>query len=127
MKLEYRMRGGFTLIEVMIALVILTGSLLGMGAFMARFAHGTATSAAISLASDLAVARIETVKGSGDYAGLEDDFEGTSTSPDHPTFTIATDVTRTKNKSADYTAVTVTVSAPVLDEAVKKTTIISAP
>lgn len=119
-------REGFTLIEVMIALVILTGALLSMGAFMARFAHSTTTNAAASLASDLAVARIETIKGSGDYAALEDDYEGTTTSPEHPTYTIATDIERVKSKVDDYTAVTVTVTAPVLDRAVKKSTVISA-
>ena len=119
-------RSGFTLIEVMIALVILTGALLSMGAFMSNFAHSTATSAAASLASDLAVARLETVKGSGDYAALAGDYEGTTTSPDHPRYSIATEIARVKNKSDDYTAVTVTVTGPALERAVKKTTIIGA-
>lgn len=119
-------REGFTLIEVMIALVILTGALLSMGAFMTKFAHSTTTSTAASFASDLAVARIETIKGSGDYAALEDDYEGTSTSPDHPGYSIATDVARVKNSLDDYTAITVTVTAPGLERAVKKSTVISA-
>lgn len=118
-------RDGFTLIEVMIALVILTGALLSMGAFMTSFAHSTTTGTAASLASDLAVARLETVKGSGDYAALEDDYEGATTSPDHPGYTITTEVARVKNETDDYTAVTVTVTAPALERAVKKTTIIS--
>jgi prepilin-type N-terminal cleavage/methylation domain-containing protein len=117
---------GFTLIEVMIALVILTGALLSMGAFMTKFAHSTTTSTAASLASDLAVARIETIKGSGDYAALEDDYEGTTTSPYHPGYSIVTEVERVKNKVDDYTAVTVTVTAPALERAVKKSTVISA-
>jgi prepilin-type N-terminal cleavage/methylation domain-containing protein len=119
-------RDGFTLIEVMIALVILTGALLGMGAFMTQFAHSTTVSAAASQASDLAVARIETIKGSGDYSGLEDDYEGTTTSSDHPGYSIATEVERVKDSSNDYTIVTATVTAPALDQAVSKSTIISA-
>jgi prepilin-type N-terminal cleavage/methylation domain-containing protein len=126
MKARTSTRDGFTLIEVMIALVILTGALLGMGAFMTQFAHGTTVSAAASQASDLAVARIETIKGSGDYAGLEDDYEGATTSPDHPGYSIATDVERVKDASNDYTIVTATVTAPALDRAVTKSTIISA-
>ncbi len=119
-------REGFTLIEVMIALVILTGALLSMGAFMTKFAHSTTTSTAASFASDLAVARIETIKGSGDYGALEDDYEGTTSSPDHPGYSIATDIERVKNSLDDYTAVTVTVTAPGLERAVKKSTVISA-
>jgi prepilin-type N-terminal cleavage/methylation domain-containing protein len=126
MRRTNRGRSGFTLIEVMLALVILTGSLLGMGAFMARFSHNTATTAAMSLASDLAVARIETVKGAGDYAALEADYEGTATSAEHPSYAIATDIIRTESDTADYTTVTVAVTAPALDRAVRKTTIISA-
>jgi prepilin-type N-terminal cleavage/methylation domain-containing protein len=119
-------REGFTLIEVMIALAILTGALLSMGAFMTKFAHSTTTSTAASFASDLAVARIETIKGSGDYGALEDDYEGTTSSPDHPGYSIATDIERVKNSLDDYTAVTVTVTAPGLERAVKKSTVISA-
>jgi prepilin-type N-terminal cleavage/methylation domain-containing protein len=126
MRRRHARREGFTLIEVMIALVILTGALLSMGEFMTKFAHSTTTSTAASLASDLAVARIETIKGSGDYAALEDDYEGTTTSPDHPGYSIATVVERVKNKVDDYTAVTVTVTAPALERAVKKSTVISA-
>lgn len=126
MRCQRGARGGFTLIEVMIALVILTGALLSMGAFMTKFAHSTTTSTAASVASDLAVARLETVKGSGDYAALEDDYEGTTTSPDHPGYSISTEVARVKTGVDDYTAVTVNVTGPGVERAVKKSTVISA-
>lgn len=126
MRRARRPREGFTLIEVMIALVILTGALLSMGAYMTKFAHSTTTSTAQSLASDMAVARLETIKGSGDYGALQGDYEGTTTSPEHPGYSIATEITRVKNASDDYTVVTATVTAPGLDRPLKKSTIISA-
>jgi len=119
-------RRGVTLIEVMIALVILTGALLSMGSFMTSFAHDTTLDTAAALASDLAVARIETMKGSGSYATLEHDYEGTAASPDHPGYTIVTELRRVRSGIDDYTVVTVTVTSPTLERPVKKTTIVSA-
>ena len=66
-----RGRGGMTLIEVMIALVILTGALLGMGKFITSFSHATSDGALSSVASDLVLDRLETIKGSNSYAALD--------------------------------------------------------
>ena len=64
-------RSGMTLIEVMIALVILTGALLGMGKFITSFSHATSDGALSSVASDLVLDRLETIKGSTAYASLD--------------------------------------------------------
>jgi prepilin-type N-terminal cleavage/methylation domain-containing protein len=53
---------GMTLIEVMIALVILTGALLGMGKFITSFSHATSDGALSSVASDLVLDRLETTR-----------------------------------------------------------------
>ena len=120
-----------TLIEVMIALAILTGSLLGMGVYITRFSHATANATVISAASDLAVERLEQIKAYGSYPTLETAYVGTETSfPSHPGIpsgmTRQTLITHTVTASTDYKAVTVIVTAPSLSSPVKKSTIISA-
>ena len=121
-----RRRSGMTLIEVMIALVILTGALLGMGKFITSFSHATSDGALSSVASDLVLDRLETIKGSNSYA-LLDSYNATElTIPGFTGYKRVTQVTRTLNATADYKAVTVTVSNPGLNTPVKKSTIIAA-
>jgi prepilin-type N-terminal cleavage/methylation domain-containing protein len=121
-----RKRSGMTLIEVMIALVILTGALLGMGKFITSFSHATSDGALSSVASDLVLDRLETIKGSNSYA-LLDSYNATElTIPGFTGYKRVTQVTRTLNATADYKAVTVTVSNPGLNTPVKKSTIIAA-
>jgi prepilin-type N-terminal cleavage/methylation domain-containing protein len=121
-----RRRSGMTLIEVMIALVILTGALLGMGKFITSFSHATSDGALSSVASDLVLDRLETIKGSNSYA-LLDSYNATEmTIPGFTGYKRVTQVTRTLNATTDYKAVTVTVSNPGLNTPVKKSTIIAA-
>ena len=121
-----RRRSGMTLIEVMIALVILTGALLGMGKFITSFSHATSDGALSSVASDLVLDRLETIKGTSQYAAL-DAFAVTETSITGFTgYKRVTLVTRTLDGTQDYKAITVTVSNPGLSTAVKKSTIIAA-
>ena len=121
-----RRRSGMTLIEVMIALVILTGALLGMGKFITSFSHATSDGALSSVASDLVLDRLETIKGSNSYA-LLDSYNATELAiPGFTGYKRVTQVTRTLNATTDYKAVTVTVSNPGLNTPVKKSTIIAA-
>ena len=121
-----RRRSGMTLIEVMIALVILTGALLGMGKFITSFSHSTSDGALSSVASDLVLDRLETIKGSTSYAAL-DGYAATETAITGFTgYKRVTQVTRTLDATQDYKAITVTVSNPGLTSPVKKSTIIAA-
>ncbi len=116
-----------SLIEVMIALVILTGALLGMGRFIGNFAHSSTDGFMLSQAADLCLDRIETIKADGDYTDLESTYSGTESAiPSYPGFTRVTQILRTVNSTTDYKAVTVTVTNPAMAGSVKKTTIISA-
>ena len=122
-----RRRRGMTLIEVMIALVILTGALLGMGRFITSFSRTTSDGSMSSTASDLVLDRLEQIKAYTNYTNLATNFAGTeATIAGFPNFTRVTQVLRTNNASTDYTAVTVTVSNPSMLKPVKKTTIIAA-
>ena len=119
-------RRAMTLMEVMVAMVILTGALLGMGKFITNFSHSTADGALSSTASDLVLDRIEFVKASTPYANLTTYIATEGAIPNYPGFTRQTQVLRTNNATTDYTAVTVTVTHPSLSRPVKKTTIIGA-
>lgn len=120
-------RRGMTLIETMIALVILTGALLGMGRFITSFSRTTTDGSMSSSASDLVLARLEQIKAYTQYANIATTFATTeAVIPGYPNFTRVTLVLRTNTASTDYTAVTVTVSNPSMLKSVKKSTIIAA-
>jgi len=121
-----RTRTGMTLIEVMIAMSILVGALLGMGRFITGFQHATSNGSVSSTASDLVQDRLETIKGYNNYASLETTFNGTESSiSGYPGYKRTTTITRTVNATTDYKAVTVTVTYTALNMPVKKSTIIA--
>jgi Tfp pilus assembly protein PilV len=123
---SWRARVGMTLVEVMIAFVILTGALLGMGRFISGFSHSSADGALSSTASDLVLDRIEMIKASAPYSNLSSFAVTESAMPGFTNFTRITQVLRTNTAQSDYTAITVTVSHPSMKASVKKSTIISA-
>lgn len=120
-------RRGMTLIEVLVAVVLLTGVLLGMGTYVVRFVRGTADSANLSVASDLVTDRLEQIKGFRTYSTLETTFIATENPvTGFPSFSRQTQITRTNNSTQDYKTVTVTVTSMLLPYPVKKSTIIAA-
>ena len=121
------LRRGMTLMEVMVAMVILTGALLGMGRFITSFQHSTSNNSLSSTATDLVVDRLETIKSNTSYVNLTATYAAIEAAiPGFPNYTRVTQVLRTNTASTDYTAVTVTVSHPGLSKPVKKSTIIAA-
>jgi prepilin-type N-terminal cleavage/methylation domain-containing protein len=126
MSARMKRRSGMTLIEVMIALVILTGALLGMGKFITSFSHATSDGALSSVASDLVLDRLETIKGSTSYATLDAYAVTELAITGFAGYKRVTQVTRTIDGTQDYKAITVTVSNPSLSMPVKKSTIIAA-
>jgi len=124
-----------TIIEVMFAIVILSGVMLAMSRFGQAFTRATRDAANLSMASDLATARLEFIRGQSNYTTLVSTFNGTSESSSgtsnpsmsgYPGFTRTTAVTRTQNDTTDVVAVTVTVNASVLTRPLSKTAIIAA-
>ena len=125
-------RRGMTLIEVMIAIVILSGAMLGLAKFGGQIEHTTATAGDMSLASDLAVARIEQIKTFRVYATIVSTYnnitETYTSDPVYKGFTRLTNATRCAGcptASNDYITVTVTVSGRSLVAPISKTTIIA--
>jgi prepilin-type N-terminal cleavage/methylation domain-containing protein len=125
-------RRGMTLIEVMIAIVILSGAMLSLAKFGGKFEHTTATASDMSLASDLAVARVEQIKAYRVYTSLVATYNNASetfpTDAVYRGFTRVTRVTRCTGcptATNDYITVTATVSGRSLVAPIAKTTIIA--
>ena len=124
-----------TIIEVMFAIVILSGVMLAMAKFGQSFTRATANAANLAIASDLATARLQVVLGHPTYSTIVSTFNGTSETsagPANPSmvgqdgYTRTTEATRTQNDSTDYITVTVRVNAAVLKAPLAKTAVLAA-
>jgi prepilin-type N-terminal cleavage/methylation domain-containing protein len=126
-----RNRRGFSLVEVIVAITLLAGVLLGFAYFGQQMLHANQTVTARALGSDLAIARIEQIKASRPYTTLVATFNNqTETWPaGNPNngYTRQTFVTRTgPNAQNDFVTVTVVVSGRGLAPPVRRTTSIAA-
>jgi prepilin-type N-terminal cleavage/methylation domain-containing protein len=123
-------RRGFTLVEVMIALIILTIVSLSLGRFVASFSHTVGTSTIRTIAIDVATEQLELVRGNA-YPTLVANFSGNVVTgfPSYPRMTRTTTVVRTtgNNPRRDYTTITVTVTEPTLGTPVNLTAVVAAP
>lgn len=125
-----RPRAGFTLVEVMMALVILAVVLLGLAATTSGFVRTVATSdlqtAAITLAED----RIATIQMDPDCARIDSVYAGTESNfATLRGFTRRTDVVRVggPGQPVNHTRITVTVAGPGLSPPVQRTVTMAAP
>ncbi len=129
------LRRGMTLIEVILAIVILSGAMLGLANFGRKFQHLTSVSSNQTLASDLATQRLEDVKGFRTYSTLVSTYNATTEvvpvlDSAYIGFQRSTTVTRCSGcPTATNDYVTVTVSVKLLADTsfvpIKKTTIIA--
>ena len=122
-------RRGMTLVEVMVALVLMAGVLLALGRFSGTLARTTGIARLTATATQLVGDRLETVKGSPRYVAIESLYVATESSiSGFSGFTRQTQVLRiggTSTDSVDYKIITVTVSNPSLTKAVRKSTVIA--
>jgi prepilin-type N-terminal cleavage/methylation domain-containing protein len=127
-----RARPGMTLIECMVALVILGGSLIALGNFMGKYAHTVSTSANEQTALDLAANRIDSARFDSVYLDIPTDFAATQTitltgSTAHwKRVTSVTHKGGSPTDTLDVMYVTVTVQAPDSGSTVTKTAVIPA-
>ena len=118
-------RRGNTLIEVMVALTIITSALLGFGAFIGRFMHATSQAEVSSIAMDLAVSQVETIKAWPTYSTLEATFNGTNASLANCTGCVMTTlITKDSNAVVNYKIVTVKMTVPALNSAYTETPVL---
>ena len=123
-------RRGFTLIEIMLAVVILGIVLLGTARFTAQFLHTVSISTVRTVAAEVAQERIELVSTDPSYTTLAARWAATETGfPGFPRMQRQTTVARTTGTTPprDYTTVTVTVTEPTLYTPVKVTTTVGRP
>jgi prepilin-type N-terminal cleavage/methylation domain-containing protein len=123
-------RRGFTLIEVMLAAVILGTVLLSTGRFTARFLHSVSVSTATTIASEVASERMELISTDPSYTTLAARWAGTTTGfPGYPAMQRTTTVQRITGVAPprDYTVITVQVMEPSMAAPVRMTTIVGQP
>ena len=126
-------RRGMTLIEVIIAIVILSGAMLGLANFGRLFQHNVSTTSGNTIASDLATQQIETVKAWRAYSTLIATYNNmTETFAGNPVYSGFTRTTKAVRCSGcptatnDYITVTVTITGNNIPTPLAKTTIIAA-
>ncbi|HJQ64839.1 MAG TPA: prepilin-type N-terminal cleavage/methylation domain-containing protein [Gemmatimonadales bacterium] len=121
-------RSGFTLIEVILALTILLVVMMMLANTTGKTVHTAATGSNQEAAIQLAMDRVEQVRGDPNYAGLDTAYVRTETTfPTLSGFTRVTAITRTTSGNNDYKKVTVTVTGPGLLAPVVRTVTVAAP
>jgi prepilin-type N-terminal cleavage/methylation domain-containing protein len=123
-----RRDAGFTLLEVLIAMVILSIMILGFqAAFAGRLLSTVNAEDRRTVALQLAAERVRAVQLDPVYTALETRYETTeATLPNFAGYRRATRVDRTTT-GGDYTTVTVTVTHPRLARPVTRTLVVAAP
>ncbi len=127
---ERRRERGFTLIEVMVALVILAVILLALGAATGTLVTRVSDSGQQEVAVELAQDRLAQIQIDPVYDSLEARYASSGDSvPGHPDYTMTTDIDHVggSNQSEDYKIVTVQIDAPGLASPVQRTVTVGAP
>jgi Tfp pilus assembly protein PilV len=123
-----RAPNGFTIIEVILALVILIVVLVGLAQTTGRTVHTVATSDRQEAAVQLVHDRIEFVRADPRYTKLDSLYEGTEGSfATLPGVQRATRIERITTAGNDYRTITVTVTGPGLKAPVSRTVTVGAP
>lgn len=121
-------RKGFTLIEVLIALVILVIVTTTFARFAAFFSRGMANSSIRVIAVGVAADRLELIRADPRYTRLATLYQGDTTGfSGYSNMTRSTIVTRdqTGNPARDFTTITVRVTAPTMRDTVAITAIVA--
>ena len=126
-----RARAGFTLVEITVALVILSVAVLGLTSSAAKLTTAASSAELRALALYSVEDRIATVEMETRYADLESLYGGTESNALGLTgFTRTTTVTRVKTTgtgAVDYTIVDVVLDGPPLTTPVSRRTVVAAP
>lgn len=123
---------GFTIVEVLLALLLLSFMVMGFQAATGEIIHYAAQSDREAVAVQLVEDRLDLIRLDPEYANIESRYEGVeSTLADYPGLSRTTDIVRTFQVQAtgelDYLTITVTVSGASLRAPVARTIVIGAP
>ena len=118
-------RAGFTLIEVLVSMVLLSFALLGAQALLTdRFLENVGKLDVRATAHQLASDRVQTIQADPGYATLRARYAGSETAiPGFAGFRRSTDLAA----DSGFTIVTVRVAAPSLADTVSRTVVVGAP
>ena len=122
-------RSGMTLVEVIVAMLLLVTVILVLGGFSAKFAQATGQAHLIVLANELAATRLDAVRQQPTYAAIDSLVGVFAVKSDFSVDTVRTQMIRIGGAitdSVDYKLVTVTVTHPAMRKTVTKTTAIAA-
>ena len=126
-------RQGFTLVEMIIALLILTVAVLGIGATAGQMARTAGTAEVDALALQAVEDRISSIMLDPRYQWLDSLYAGSESSiVGLDQYTRETDVTRYQlpgsgGRTIDYTRITVTVDGPGSADDVSRSLVLGAP
>lgn len=118
-----------TLVEVIVALLLLTGVILSLGAFAMRFSQANSQAHLVIAANEIAAQRLDSVRQQPTYSSIDLMKDSTTVRYDFQTFTRQTSVLRVgggTTDSVDYKVVTVRVVNPAMKKVVTKTTAMAA-
>ena len=122
-------RKGMTLVEVIVAMMLLVGVVLVLGGFSAKFAQASNQAHLVVLANELAATRLDAVRQQPNYAGLDTLVRTDTVKADFSVYTVRTQMVRiggAVTDSVDYKMFTVTVTHPAMRKVVTKTTAVAA-
>lgn len=122
-------RAGFSLIEVIVALMLLTAVVLALGGFTAKFAQANSQAHLVIAANEIAAQRLDEVRQQPTYAAIDLLKDSAGIRYDFQTFgrqTIVKRIGGATTDSADYRLVTVLVTHPSMKKMVSKTTAVAA-
>lgn len=118
-----------SLVEVIVAMLLLVTVILVLGGFSAKFAQATGQAHLIVLANELAATRLDAVRQQPTYAAIDSLVQTDTVKADFSTYTVRTQMVRiggAVTDSVDYKLVTVTVTHPAMRKTVTKTTAVAA-
>jgi type II secretory pathway pseudopilin PulG len=122
-------RKGMTLVEVIVAMMLLVGVVLVLGGFSAKFAQASNQAHLIVLANEIASTRLDAVRQQPNYAALDTLIRTDSVRADVSWYGVRTQMVRIGGAvldTLDYKMFTVTVTHPAMKKVVTKTTAIAA-
>jgi type II secretory pathway pseudopilin PulG len=121
-------RAGMSLVEVIVAMTLLTGVILVLGGFSFKFARATGQAHLVITANEIAASQIDRVRQQKTYDGVALLAGDSTVAKDFTNFQMHTDVLRVgaATLTQDLRYVTVKVSHPSMTKVISKTTAIAA-
>ena len=125
-------RAGFTVVEVLLALLLLSFMVMGFQAATGEIIHYAAQSDRKAVAVQLVESQLDMIRLDTDYTALDGRYtESGTTFADYPGLTRTTVVERTYDEQntgvLDYLTITVTVAGGGLRDPVSRTVVVAAP